>query len=92
MHPKTVTIEIPPELEACLGSETEVKREIHQALVMDLLRRGKVSRAKAAELLHIALRDFPAFLAQYDIPWLDWTRQDHEEDQQTLHSQRHSAS
>lgn len=88
MSPKTLTIEIPPELEAVLGSDSEAKQEIHQALVMDLLRQGKVSRGKAAELLRIPIREFPSFLAKYHIPWIDWTTQDGEEDQRTLSSQR----
>ena len=84
---KSLTIEISPELDACLGSEEEAKREIYQALIMDLLRQGKVSRAKAAELLNIPLGEFPQFLAQYRIPWIDNTPEELEEDQKTLRSQ-----
>lgn len=87
MGPKTLTIEISPELEAVLGSDSEAKQEIHQALVMDLLRQGKLSRGKAAELLHIPIREFPSFLAKYHIPWIDWTTQDGEEDRRTLRNQ-----
>ena len=47
---KTLTIELPPELLKLLGSEEEAKREAKVALVLDLVRRGKVSRTKAAEL------------------------------------------
>ncbi len=72
MGSKPLTIEISPELEAVLGSDSEAKREIPQALIMDLLRQSKLSRGKAAELLHIPLREFPSFLAKYQIPWIDW--------------------
>ena len=84
---KSLTIEISPELGACLGSEEEAKREIYQALIMDLLRQGKVSRAKAAELLNIPLEEFPQFLARYRIPWMDYSPEDLEEDQKTLSHQ-----
>ena len=83
---KSLTIEISPELGACLGSEEEAKREIYQALIMDLLRQDKVSRAKAAELLNIPLGEFPQYLARYRIPWMDYTQEDLEEDQKTLNN------
>ena len=65
-------IELPPELLGLLGSEEEAKREAKVALVLDLVRRGKLSRAKAAELLGLSLRDLPGLLAQYRIPWFDF--------------------
>lgn len=65
---KTVTLDLPRELLELLGSEEEVKREAKQALVFDLVRRGRVSRAPAAELLGIPLAEFPALLAEYAFP------------------------
>ena len=56
---KSLHVEIPPELRACLGSEEEATHEVHQALVMDLLRQGKLSRSKAAEILHVCIRRIP---------------------------------
>lgn len=81
---KTVTIELPPELLELLGSEEEAKRETKVALVLDLLRRGKVSRAKASELLDLPLRELPGLLAQYRIPWFDYSAKDLQRDLRRL--------
>ncbi len=81
---KPLTIELPPELLELLGSEEEARREAKVALVLDLVRRDKVSRAKAAELLEISLWDFPALLAQYRIPWFDYSAEDLQRDLRTL--------
>lgn len=77
---KSVTIELPPELLQLLGSEEEAKREAKLALVLDLVRRGRLSRAKAAELLGLSLWDFPSLLAQYRIPWFDYSPEDLQQD------------
>ncbi len=68
-----LTIDIPSELLEVFGTEDEARREAKTALILDLVRRGKVSRARAAEFLQIPLADFPAFLAQYQIPWFDYS-------------------
>lgn len=83
---KAVTIELPPEVLRFLGSEEEAGREAKVALVLDLVRRGKVSRAKAAELLQMSLWDFPALLAQYRIPWFDYSPEDLQRDLSALRS------
>jgi len=83
---KAVTIELPQELLDLLGSEEEAKREVKLALVLDLVRRGRLSRAKAAELLTIPLQELPTVLAQYRIPWFDYSPEDLERDLQTLRS------
>lgn len=82
----TVTIEIPTELARLLGSEEEAKRETKTALVLDLVRRGKISRAKAAELLQLSLSDLPDLLAQYRIPWFDYSADELDRDLQSLQS------
>lgn len=81
---KPLTIELPPELLELLGSEEEARREAKVALVLDLVRRDKLSRAKAAELLEISLWDLPALLAQYRIPWFDYSAEDLQRDLRTL--------
>ena len=59
-----VTIDLPAELLALLGSEEEAKRGAKVALILDLVRRGKLSRAKAAELMQMPLWGLPELLAQ----------------------------
>jgi len=86
-----VTIELPPELLQFLGSEEEAKRDTKIALVLDLVRRGKVSRAKASELLQIPLWDLPALLARYRIPWFDYSPEDLQRDLQALRHEEDAA-
>lgn len=81
---KTVTLELPTELLELLGSEEEAKREAKLALVFDLVRRGRVSRAKAAELLGVPLAEFPSLLAEYGIPWFDYSNEDLGRDLESL--------
>ena len=88
---KSVAIELPPELLQLLGTEEEAKREAKTALILDLVRRGKVSRAKAAELLNIPLWDLPALLAQYRIPWFDYSPEDLQKDLEALRSKESTA-
>ena len=88
----TVTIELPAELERLLGTEEEAKREAKIALVLELVRRGKISRAKAAEILQVSLWDLPSFLAQYRIPWFDYSPEEIEKDLQSLRSKADPAA
>lgn len=81
---KALTLELPAELLDLLGSEEEAKREAKVALVFDLVRRGRLSRAKAAELLEVPLADLPGLLAQYRIPWFDYSPEDLQRDLQAL--------
>ena len=81
---KMVTIEMPSELLDLLGSEEEAQREAKRALVLDLVRRGRVSRTKAAELLGMPLQDFPALLSEYRIPWFDYSPEDLRHDLDSL--------
>ena len=81
---KTISMEIPDELLKLLGSEEEVGKEAKQALVLDLVRRGRISRSKAAELLGIDLWDMPKFLSAYKIPWFDYSEEQMRKDIVTL--------
>lgn len=81
---KSLTIALPADLIEALGTEEEARREATTALILDLVRRGKISRARAAELLQISLWDFPAFLAQYQIPWFDYPAETLREDLKAL--------
>ena len=77
---KGFTVELPGELLEILGSEDEARRDAKIAVVLDLVRRGRISRAKAAELLDLALWELPALLSRYRIPWFDYTPDDLERD------------
>ncbi len=81
---KIIEIAIPDEIINIFGSEEEVRKEAKEALVLDLVRRGTVSKAKAAELTGISLWDLPEFLDKYQIPWFDYSKEDLEKDLDTL--------
>lgn len=81
---KGFTIELPGELLEILGSEDEAKRDAKVAVVFDLVRRGRISRAKAAELLDLTLSDLPVLLSKYRMPWFDYTPEDLERDLATV--------
>jgi predicted HTH domain antitoxin len=77
-------IDLPAELLQVLGSEENARQEVRTALVLDLVRRGKLSRARAAEFLQISLWELPALLAEYQIPWFDYSAEALREDLNTL--------
>jgi predicted HTH domain antitoxin len=81
---KAFTVELPGEVLDLLGSEEVARRDAKIAVVLDLVRRGLISRAKAAELLGLALWDLPALLARYRIPWFDYSPDDVERDLEAL--------
>ena len=89
---RTISIEVPDELLELLGSEEEIGKEAKQTLILDLVRRGKISRAKAADLLGINLWDLPEFLSGYEIPWFDYSREQLEEDMKALRDLEEKAS
>lgn len=66
---KIIEIAVPEEIIALLGSEDAARKEAQEAFVLDLVRRGIISKGKAAELLGIRLWDLPDLIAQYKIPW-----------------------
>jgi predicted HTH domain antitoxin len=87
---KALTIELPADLLELLGSEEDAKRGAKVALVLDLVRRGKLSRARAAELLEMSLWDLPALLAQYRLPWFDCSAEDLQRDLEALEAREGS--
>lgn len=89
---RTITMEVSDELMKLLGSEEECGREAKQALVMDLVRKGKISRSKAAELLEIGLWDLPELLSRYEIPWFTYSKEQMEADMAALRRYEQKAS
>ncbi len=86
---KGFTVELPGELLEILGSEEEARHDTKVAIVLDLVRRERISRARAAELLDLTLWDLPALLAQYRIPWFDFSPDDLERDLAALREAEH---
>ncbi len=83
-HMKSIEILVPEEIVNLLGSEDTVRKEAREAFILDLVRRGKVSKGKAAELLGISLWDLPDLIAQYQMPWFSYSQEELERDLETL--------
>lgn len=83
---KTLKLEVPDEVVKLLGSVDAATKEAKEALVLDLVRRDKISRSKAAELLKLNLWDLPGLLARYKLPWFDYTKEELEADLKNLQS------
>ena len=81
---KSIEILVPEEIVNLLGSEDAVRKEAREAFVFDLVRRGKVSKGKAAEVLGISVWDLPDLLAQYQMPWFRYSQEELARDLETL--------
>jgi len=79
-----VQIELPDEVLTLVGSLESLQTEVKEAFIFNLVRKGKISRAKAAELLGVSLWDLPELLAHYEIPWFHYRKEDLEQDLRTL--------
>ena len=86
---KIIEIAVPEEIIELLGSEDAAKQEAHEAFILDLVRRGRISKGKAAELLGISLWDLPAVIAHYQLPWFSYGQKELEKDLEILHKRQH---
>jgi len=83
---KTIQVEMPDEVMSLVGSAKAVEREAKEALVLNLVRKGTISKARAAELLGLSLWQLPELLARYEIPWFAYDPHELEEDLRKLAS------
>lgn len=84
----TVHIELPDEVLKLVGSSEKIKQEATEAFVFNLVRKGMISRSKAAEILGINLWDLPERLAQYEIPWFQYQEADVAQDSDLLKNRK----
>jgi predicted HTH domain antitoxin len=74
---KRVEVELPEELWQLAGiSAKRANAQFREMLVMELLRRGKLSQGKAAELLGIDRWQLVDVMAAYDVPTTVLTKAD----------------
>jgi hypothetical protein len=64
---RTLTLDVPEEVFAALGSEERVALRAREALVMELLRAGQIGQSRAAELLGITRWDVLDLMGTYGI-------------------------
>ena len=81
---KSIEILVPEEIVNLLGSEEAVRQGAREAFIFDLVRRGKVSKGTAAELLGISLWELPDLIAQYQMPSFSYSQEELERDLETL--------
>ena len=81
---KIIEIAVPEEIIDLLGSEDAARKEAQEAFVLNLVRRRKISKGKAAELLGISLWDLPNIAAQYQLPWFSYGLEEQEKDLKIL--------
>ncbi len=77
--PREVLLRFPVELPEELKDE-EVLRKGREAIIMELLRKGEISQGKAAELLGIDRHTLFDLMGKYDIPVMDMTEEELEEE------------
>ena len=63
-----LTLELPEELVALLGSPEAAAAKAREALVLALLREGQISQGKAARLLGLTRWDVLDLMVQHQIP------------------------
>lgn len=68
MTTRTLVVELPEELVALLGSPEEAAARARAALVFELLREGRISQGKAAQLLGLTRWDILDLMARHGIP------------------------
>ena len=87
----TVQIDVPDALLNLVGSREGAQIEAKEAFVLNFVRKGQISRSKAAELLNVSLCELPELLAKYEIPWCHYCKEDVEQDLETLKEQETKA-
>jgi predicted HTH domain antitoxin len=68
MGTRTLTVELPEDLVALLGSPELAAAKAKEALVMELLREVKIGQSKAAELLGVTRGDILDLTVKYRVP------------------------
>ncbi len=79
-----ITLELPDELVALLGSPEAAAARAKESLVLDLLREVRISQGKAASLLGITRWDILALMARHQIPSGPATVEEWEEELETI--------
>jgi predicted HTH domain antitoxin len=65
---KKLVLEFPPEVLEEDLQDRDVQMKAREGAVMELLRKGKLSQGRAAELLDISRNDLFDLMTKYDIP------------------------
>jgi predicted HTH domain antitoxin len=64
---QSVTVDLPEEIVALLGSDQPPSEAARKAIILSLLREAKISQGKAAELLGISMWEMMDLIVEQDI-------------------------
>ena len=78
--PKQVILEFPVELPEGDTLDKKALKKGKEAIVMELLREGKITQGKATELLQIDRYDLFDLMAKHDVPVIDMTEEELKEE------------
>jgi predicted HTH domain antitoxin len=81
---KTISIELPDSLTRLYRSEKELTKEMKEALVLDLVRKHKITWRQGAQFLGMSYKEFLHFLYENKVPVFDYTPEELDEDLETL--------
>ena len=70
---KELTLRFPASLIEGLGGEQKAAEEVTRAVVLDLVRTGRISAGRGAELLHLTRYEFLDLMNVHDVPAIDYT-------------------
>ena len=68
MASRVLTLELPEDVAALLGSPDEVGAQVKELLVVELLRRGRIGQSRAAEVLGTTRWEILELMDRYAIP------------------------
>ena len=80
---RTFTFDVPEEL-AELVPEEEARQVAKQALVLRLVRRGRLGAGKGAELLGVHLTEFAKLMAEHGVAYFDYTDEEWETEERAV--------
>ncbi len=72
---KAISIELPEEIIE-LFSEAELEASLKKWAVLELVRAGKLSSGKAAEILGMTRWEFMDLMSDYDVPMADFPEEE----------------
>lgn len=71
---KKLVLEFPPEVLEEDLQDRDVQMKAREGAVMELLRKGKLSQGRAAELLDISRNDLFDLMTKYDVPVMNMSQ------------------
>ena len=67
MASRVLTLDLPEDVAALLGSPDEMEAQVKELLVVELLRRGRIGQSRAAEVLGTTRWEILELMGRYDI-------------------------